>query len=433
MPMILALDLGSTSFKAAVYDDALREVGRGGQPVAHDFLPGNRVELPVAVAEEAFRGAIAEALAAAAIKPEALRALALDSQAQTFTVQDAAGRARLPFLSWQDGRAVAAAAALAARPELAGVAEHGSFAQFLPALQVAMLHHVLGERPAGWLTASDRVLHLPSWFVQRLSGEAVVDDNLAAMSGLYSLRLGAWWPAALAAVGVAREQLARVVPIGSVAARVGAGGADWGLPAGLPIVLAGNDQTAGGYGAEVAQRQAPLITLGTCQVAYIAGANLRPAGPVLVRGPYPGGLTYCLVADSVGGSVINWAKTVIPGATTDDAFFALAEQAAPGCHGLVFDADLASSVGAWRQLGFHHQPADLARAVVEGLSRRLAGLIGALRLEPPPRQYLVAGGGSKSVLWRTILAQELGGAELVPTAANPLLGAARLAREALAR
>ena len=428
--MILALDLGSTSFKAAVYDDALRELGSGAHPVPHDFLPGNRVELPVAVAETACGAAIRLALDSAGVAASSLRALALDSQAQTFTVLDSAGRARLPFLSWQDGRATAAAAVLNARPELADIASHCSFSQFLPALHIAMVRHVQ-DVPATRLAATDRIVHLPTWFVLRLSGEAVIDDNLAAMSGLYSLQRGDWWAEALAAVGVTRAQLPRVVPIGAIAARTGAAAAAWGLPAGLPIVLAGNDQTAGGYGAEVALRNAPLITLGTCQVAYVAGPHLRPAGEVTVRGPYPGGLSYCLVADSVGGSVVNWAKTAIAGAATDDAFFALAAQAEPGCRGLLFEADLASSQGGWQRLGFHHQPAELARSVVEGLSRRLAALIAALRLEPAPRQYLVAGGGSKAPLWRDVLSRELG-AELVPIQANPLLGAARMARAALA-
>ena len=133
------------------------------------------------------------------------------------------------------------------------------------------------------------------------------------------------------------------------------------------MVLAGNDQTAGAYGAALEEglqherNGALLLTLGTAQVAYACTNELAQPNDSLVRGPYPHGLYYRLAADSCGGSIVNWAKTVLPGCGSDAEFFARVAEAQPGCQGLLFDADLPCGRGAWRNLALCHTAADMAR------------------------------------------------------------------------
>jgi sugar (pentulose or hexulose) kinase len=152
--------------------------------------------------------------------------------------------------------------------------------------------------------------------------------------------------------------------------------------------------------------------------------------PALVRGPYPGGRAYRLAVDGCGGNVINWARTVLSGCDSEEKFFGAAARSVPGCRGLVFEPALDSGTGAWRNLGLHHTPADLARSVVEALSRRLAGLVRDLGVDPRRRRVLVSGGGSRSALFLRTVSEALG-APVRATSAGPLLGAARLAREAI--
>ncbi len=96
--MILAIDFGSTSFKAGLFDRKLRQVGGGSAPLRYRYASGGRVELDVAVVEAAVRRTLPKELAG-------IDAIAITSQAQTFTVLDRQGRATRPFVSWQDGRA----------------------------------------------------------------------------------------------------------------------------------------------------------------------------------------------------------------------------------------------------------------------------------------------------------------------------------------
>lgn len=426
--MILAVDCGSTSFKAAVVDGRLKVRGEGAVRLEYHYAGGGRVELDVEGVNCAVRLAAAAALRAAGVSAAALRAIAITSQAQTFIVLTREGNARMRFISWQDQRAEAACATLAKMPSVSDFGTHSSFGAPLAALQICQILYLQRTRP-GFIRPGDWILKLPAYLVQRLTGEPVLDENLAAMSGLYSLALRDWWPAALGACRLRKDQLPRVVPVGDVAALTSAGAQKFGLPAGIPVVLAGNDQTAGAYGARLDRTGAILLTLGTAHAGYVCRPRLPPPRAELVRGPYPGGRAYRLAVDGCGGNVINWAQTVLAGCGHDDTFYAAAAQSERGSRGLMFEPALDSGAGVWRNIGLHHTPADFARSVIEALGRRASALVRNLGVNPRRHKILAAGGGSRNSLFvRTV--SEMLGAPIRVTSASPLLGAARMALEA---
>ena len=411
--MILAIDLGSTSFKAAVFDRGLRQITVGAGRLHYHFGVGGQVDLGVAAVHAALQGA----LKSARVHDHDIKLISLTSQAQTFTCVDDAGRTRMPFISWRDTRAEAACAEL--QRELRDFGDHCSFGEPLPGLQLCQLRRAA---PGGQAMP----LLLPSYILRLWTGEVVTDNNIAAMSGLYSLQRQGWWPAALRACGLRESQLPRVIPVGTIAAETTVTARRFGLPAGVPVVLAGNDQTAGAYAARLERRRALLITLGTAQVAYSCRRTMPRRRMGTIRGPYPDGLFYRMAADGCGGSIVNWAETVIAGCGDDKAFFQKAASAARGCHGLTFDASLDKGNGGWQHLGMHHTPADLARSVIENLGRRMDELVRVLGVSVNGRTVLAAGGGSAQPLWRQIVSEALG-ARLVPADASALLGAARMA------
>ena len=186
------------------------------------------------------------------------------------------------------------------------------------------------------------------------------------------------------------------------------------------MVLAGNDQTAGAYAARLDQTNSVLLTLGTAQVVYACCPRMPRPKPGLIRGPYPGGRFYRMAADGCGANVTNWAETVLAGCETHDKFFAQAARSPAGCHGLIYDADR----GAWLNIGMHHSAADMARAILESLSRRMAALLTQTAGRQRSRLW-VAGGGSQRPIWRAILSATIG-ERLTRTEVSPLLGAARM-------
>ena len=427
--MYLAVDLGSTSFKAGVFDAGLRLRGEGTAPVEYVFGYGGRVEFGVDAAEDRLRSAIRDGLCAASVRADALEAVAITSQAQTFTITDKRGRAKMPFISWQDARPTAKVMD-DLNHRLPSFPEHSGVGTCLPILLESKLLDLQRRSVGGFVRADDHVLHLPTYFTLRMSGAAAIDENVAAMCGLYSLRLRYWWPEALDVCRIGTTNLPRLLPLGSVAGRTSGDALAYGLCEGIPIVLAGNDQTAGAWGAGLEETRALLITLGTAQVAYICVDSLPPACPGTMRGPFGGELSYRLAADECGGSTVNWARTQIPGCD-DDAAFNLAAAGAPaGCDGLAFVADGPVGTGRWTGARPEHGPGHYARAVLEWLAVRMKGMIETLETNPSAAPVLVGGGGSRSETWLRIL-REILGADLQTTNASPLLGAARMAACAL--
>lgn len=426
--MILGVDLGSTVFKAEVFDRALRRLGRGAAPVAYAPADGNRVEMPVAENEAAFRAAIAGALDTAGVRADGLHAVALASQAQTFTLRALDGTARFPFLSWRDTRCESNNVASRLLPDFAG---HCSVADCLPGLTVSMLSFLRDQASRPLVAPDDLLLWLPTWFVMDLTGRAAVDANLAAMSGLYSLVRGDWWRDALDLCGLLPRNLPALCGLGAVAGPTVPAAAKYGLPAGIPVVLAGNDQTAGAYGAAVHERDAVLVSLGTAQVVYVALPTLPAAASGLMRGPYPGGRFYRLGADSFGAGTVNWARAVLPGCGEEKDFDRAAADAPPDCHGVRFVADGPAGTGRWTGLdGPEATVADQARAVLVTLTERLGALLGLLGVDVRERPVLLSGGGSESEPWRDCLRRQLHLKLLPVGAASPPLGAARMALDA---
>jgi sugar (pentulose or hexulose) kinase len=426
--LILAIDLGSTTFKAAVFDADLAQHGTGLRPPRYDCGPEGRVELDPSEVERSIGAVIRGAMDATGCSPADVSAIGLTSQAHTFTIMDRSGTVRSPFISWQDGRASQAAETLAANGDLRDFGEHCSFGSILASLQISQLRHIRSASPS-LITPLDRVASLPAYLACQLSGRFVTDTNLAAMSGLYSLKLGDWWPPALRACNLMPSQLPRLVPVGTAAAMTTASALRYGLRDGIPVVLAGNDQTAGAYGAELNPGRDVLLTLGTALVAYRCFTELPPSRQAAARGPYPGGWSYRLTADGNGFALVDWAMSVLA-CPSYEAFYDLAESAAPGCAGVQFHAELAKNRGAWQNLGIRHTRADLARAVVEELCGRVTRLVGDLGVEIPAASFLVGGGGSRSPVCARMLSDALG-APLRLAPGGPLLGAAKMAGDFL--
>jgi len=424
--MILDIDLGSTLFKATVFDHDLVPVGEGQARVEYGPHGGNVVEMPVSETENAFRATIAEALRSAGVKDSELESIAIASQAQTFTVRSSAGKARVPFISWRDARSQGSCRAA---DTLTDFAEHCSVDQCIPLLMVSKLAWLQDQFNGSLVDENDLVLMLPTWFVQRLTGTAVVDSNLAAMSGLYSMQTGGWWKDALHVCGIRQCNLPALAELGCVSGLTTRDAQRYGLPPGIPVVLAGNDQTAGAYGANIHEQDAMLITLGTAQVVYVVCKSIPAPAPGVLRGPYPGGRGYQLVADAHGAGTVHWARTVLKSCASKVDFENAADCAAADCSGIRFIAVGPAGSGRWINETPQTNEADKARAVLLCLVDRMAEMLNRLQPFESEKRMFITGGGSNSDVWLECLQQRLGKTLYRLQDASPALGAARMARK----
>lgn len=415
--MILAIDCGSTNHKAALFDDGMRRLADCSTPLVYSMRQGGHVVFEPNRFWESTLALIRHACASARIQPREIRTISITSQAQTFTILNEAGDCLMPFLSWADKRAQAESRELAETLST-DFHKHCGFPEPVPQLQLCKLlwvaRHMPGMLPPG------RIVTLQSFLAFRLAGLHLIDNNLAAMSGLYSLAGEQWWPEALATCGVNADHCGEITEIGTaVSARCRSSHLE--LSPELAIVLAGNDQTAGAFANNV-RTGGFVLTLGTALAAYrFAGEQAGPFSPKGCWGPYPGGGFYELAARDEGCAALDWAVArLMPG--NEAGFFQAAEGCAGG--GGFFFPDRIHCGEAWNCA--EEIPAR-ARAVLEGICFAMRELVEGLSplasIETP---VVVIGGGCASGLWLQILADVLG-KPLRRGHGDNLLGAAVLA------
>lgn len=425
--MILAIDCGSTNHKVALFDAQLRRLAECAKPLTYTVRGIERVEFePKRLWDDTVQ-LIRQACASARVSPRKIQTIAIASQAQTFTLLDAAEEPLLPFLSWADKRAWEESVEL--KEQLGrSFHRHCSFPSPLPQLQLCKLLWL--GRNLSALPPRFKVVSLPSFLALRLAGLHLSDSNSAAMNGLYSLELNDWWPAAMTACSLEREHCGEVVKVGTaVAAHRHCCELDFSSE--LRIVLAGNDQTAGAYANNLRSGEL-VLTLGTALVAYrFAGTRSGPFSPSGCWGPYPGGGFYELLACDEGCAALDWAVAqMTPGRETE--FFRAAAIAQPAA--ALFDPKRRYTAEAWS--GQTDIPAR-ARAVLEAICfsfREMLENSGAFyetqgHAISQPVPLSVIGGGSASALWLQMLANVLN-RPLRRGQGDNLLGSAMLPRPA---
>ena len=267
-PLLLGLDLGTTSCKAAVVTHGGREVAHGRARVRWDRVAtGAEIdpELLVEAAVEAAR----EALAAAPGEP--VGAIGVASLAETGVLLDASGAPVAPAIAWHDSRGGVQAERMAAELGAERFAERTGLAPrplcSLVKYRWLREEHEPAARGVRWLSVGE-------WIVHRLGGEQVAELSLASRTGWLDIHARDWWPEALEWSGAPPGLLCDPAP-----ATTPAGTAGDVLPRcrGAVLAVGGHDHLSAAVGAGATGEGDVLVSWGTAQAFIRAVAPLEPA------------------------------------------------------------------------------------------------------------------------------------------------------------
>jgi sugar (pentulose or hexulose) kinase len=160
---------------------------------------------------------------------------------------------------------------------------------------------------SGWRFVADLVA--TEWSRSQEPSSAATSITLACRSMGWDLRAGRWDGELLALVGLRPEQMPRVVPWTEPAARLGGAASNrLGLPAGIPIAVAGHDHVVGGLAVGVSRPGDVLDSIGTAEAILLVTSE--PALDEAVRA----------AGFSVGSHVLPGRWTLIAGLQTSGAF-----------------------------------------------------------------------------------------------------------------
>jgi glycerol kinase len=379
MKVILALDQGTTSSRAIVFDAggavlaiAQREFTQiFPQPgwVEHD--PEEIWATQIAVAEEAIGRAGATARDVAAI--------GITNQRETTVVWDrATGRPVCNAIVWQDRRTAAVCEALKAEGLGPRVSERTGLVldPYFSGTKLAwILDNVPGARAAA---EAGRLAFgtVDSWLVWKLTGGAahVTDATNASRTLLYDIHSGSWEPELLEMLKVPAGLLPEVRPSSGIMAETAPGV----FPARIPIAGIAGDQQAALFGQRCVAPGMVKNTYGTsCFMLMHTGTRpIRSRARLLTTAACPSGPErgYALEGSVfIAGAVVQWLRDGLGVIRTSGEIEALAA-GVPDNGGVYF-------VPAFAGLGSPHWD-PYARGALFGLTRgALAGHVARAALE----------------------------------------------------
>lgn len=396
--LLLGLDIGTTRIKAVALDVAGTE-----QAAASTATPfsasADGVDMEVAGLERA----LAAAIGALGPSNEAVAAVGITGLAESGAPLRG-GRPAGPIIAWHDGRGEETVASLGAR-----------FGSDLPRWTGRRLRTVSSVAKLGWLighglATPDRWLGVPELALFALTGVEATEYSLAARTGAYHVTDRVWLPEVTDELGVPAGVFPEVRPAGSIMGTVSQAAARrFGIPAGVPVTVAGHDHLAAGAGLG-ASADDLLNSVGTAETVFRrvdeAPDVERALGLDLAVTLWPGGRSWAVLASAARSGIVLGELAASLGRAPEE----LDRLAGP-----------ASDAGRRWAAALD----DLAGQTLEAATR-VADLLG------PHRRLIVFGGGSRSTPWLAAKARSAGVPVLRSTVAEAAVRGAALAAGAAA-
>lgn len=269
--MYLGIDLGTSAVKTVLVDDAQRVIASESRPIAtaspqagySEQDPAQWIDATFATLD-ALKATHAGALAA-------VKGIGLSGQMHGATLLDASSRPLRPCILWNDGRAAAECRILEQRwPALRATTGNKA----MPGFTAPKLLWIATHEPE--IFAATKLVLLPKAYLRLvLSGEAVEDVSDASGSLWLDAARRDWSDAALAATGLSREHMPRLVEGCAPATTLRSELARrWGMT-GQPVIAGGaGDNPAGAVGIGAIRPGTAFVSLGT------SGAVLAPTGAI---------------------------------------------------------------------------------------------------------------------------------------------------------
>ncbi len=429
--MFIGLDLGTSSLKGLVIDDAQNIFAESIVPLQvnrpHDGWSEQAPQDWLDAVE-----AVMEALAKQ-VDLSGVRAIGLSGHMHGATLLDVSDAVLRPCILWNDIRSADEAAKLDADPMFRRLTGNIVFPGFTaPKLSWVRTHEPdLFEQVAKVLLPKD---YLRLW----LSGEHVAEMSDAAGTSWLDVGKRDWSDDLLAATGLTRSHMPRLVEGSEASGTLRAALASrWGLRANVIIAGGGGDNAASAIGVGVVKGGDAFVSLGTSGVLFAATDAYQPDAASAVH-------SFCHALPNTwhqmgvilaASDAMSWFGRVL-GATPDNMTAELGPLQAPSntlflpyLGGERTPHNDSAIRASFLNLDHSTDRHALTRAVIEGVTFAVRDSFDALTSTGTKIERLLAvGGGSKSEYWVQAIATALGLPISIPVSGDfgGAFGAARL-------
>ncbi len=395
--MLIGIDVGTTSVKAALIDYSGEIIRQFGSPYATDRPSSGHVEQN----PQDWMDLVLQALTILSDGYK-IDAIGLCSQVNTHVFVDAKGAALMPAITWQDMRCAGDASAIDAQLNMAD--KIGWWGAPLPidaSHVLARMAYVARTDFELW-NKTEKVLAPKDYCILHLTGHCIADPM--TNFGILDQSLDLIMPL-LALVPGAQERLPQISGFTTQAGHVKAG-----LPcAGVPVVTGAMDAWSGLFGAGAISSGSGLYLSGTSEVLGVISSQRHPTPGVIAFAPCEG-ITLHAGPTQSGGASAQWIAKLL---SRDIAELSALAERADLRHVPLFlphlDGERAplwdsAAKGSFTGLRSETGAAELVRSVFEGVAYSAQLVFESLARSAGCKASIVhhSGGGSRSDLWAQI-------------------------------
>lgn len=405
-PLVLGLDVGTTTCKAAVFDMARPEaplVIARRESVTYHPRPGWSEADPDAVVTGVLQCA-AEVLAQ--VDARRVRAIGLSGTACGAWLMDRDGRPVRPAILWNDGRAAAIVAGWHDDGTIDAIFARTGNVPF-PGYTLSELVWLAGNEPEV-IAMAETVLFCKDWVRFALTGERVTDASEASYVP-FDIRNRVWDSELFERCGIGdlRRLLPEIAPDDATFPLLPEIAQTLGLPPGVLVAMGATDIVAAVLGSGATTPGQAVTILGTSANSTVVSARpeFEPFGVGIMAAMPIAGSARTMINTS-GSTTLDWAAELTCGGDLEQ-FLAAADSCPPDADRPVLVPYLASAGvvspfpdptarGTLAGLRFDHGAPAIARATVEGLAAAVADCYGCM--STPVADIRAVGGAARSSL-----------------------------------
>lgn len=418
MANLLGIDLGTSSVKAVIIDEAANVLAVGQheypiqspQPAWAEQNPPDWWNATVSAVRQAVNHAHVP-----------ISAIGLSGQMHGVVLIDADSQTLGAAIIWADQRSTAEVDEIVTRigrERIARIAGTAPATGFMASTLLWLLHHDPSR-----LDRALACLQPKDYLRLRLTGNIAAEVSDASATALFDIHTRQWSDEIISELGLPRHLLPPLLQSSTIAGQLqDAAAKDLGLPSGIPVVAGCADQVAQAVGNGLFDPGDGSITLGSGGQLFMPLASPL-SHPNLTLHNFchaPSDRWYLLGAMLTAGLSFRWLRDLL-GLTGDPQAYpqlaALAADIAPGADGLLFLPYMAGersplmdplARGCFIGLTLRHEPGHLARAIMEGVAFALRHILdNMVSSGTPVNRLLAAGNGLSNPLWRQIVADVL--------------------------
>lgn len=432
---ILAHDLGTSGNKASLFSVEGKMMGSKVVPYDVHYFNGTWAEQNAEDWWDAVCASTKELILSLNIQPADIAAVSFSGQMMGCLCVDRNGRPLRPSIIWADQRA---------QMQSAQIGEHISQQDF---------YHIVGHRNTAsygiqklmWVRDNEpdiyeqtyKMLNAKDFIVFRLTGKFYTEYSDGNGCGCFDLQRLTWSERIIEYAKIDGDKLPELKPSTFVAGDVTAEAAQaTGLVEGTPVVLGGGDGVTASIGAGSVSPGKTYCCMGTS--AWVMTASEKPlfdedmrtvTWAHIVPGLYaPNGTMQC------AGGAYNWVRGALcqyevfnakhGGPPAYRVMDEEVQKSPVGSNGVIFLPYLLgeraprwdeTAKGAYIGLKTETVRGDLLRSTLEGITMNLSICLDILRKSVEINEILSIGGGSKSRVWRQIMADIFNVEVKVPT------------------